>query len=398
MDQPGLLRSMEEGMAGTVAAVVADNVVTALGMNSSSNYAAAKEGRTALKRYDEQWGTGTPFVAAMVNRKEILAACGQEGITGAYTFFEKMVLLSITNALYQCRVDMTSARTLLILSTTKGNVDMLRENTEGLPAERELLGETAQAIADHFGMKNQPVVVSNACTSGACALIEASRMISTGSYDHVVVCGADILSPFIVSGFQSLQALSDEPCRPFDEDRTGINLGDAAATIIFHAESLSRLKYGTWYLAQGAIRNDAFHITNPSRTGEGSYKALSYVMKDTDPEELAFVNAHGTATLFNDEMESVALSRAGLDQIPVNSLKGIFGHTMGAAGVLETIISMQAANEGIILGTKGFSNLGVSRRIQVAATNSTTDKQAFVKMMSGFGGCNAAILFKRIEN
>jgi 3-oxoacyl-[acyl-carrier-protein] synthase-1 len=388
---------LEKEMAERIAAVEAHNIVTALGLNTSSNYAAAREGRTALQYYSGQWGTGTPFVASLVNREEVLTACRQEDITGPYTFFEKMAILSMKKALQECHVDMTSMKTLLILSTTKGNVDMLRENIEGLPTERELLGEAAQVIASYFGMKSQPIVVSNACISGACAQIEASRMIATGCYDHVVVCGVDVLSPFIVSGFQSLQALSDQPCRPFDEDRTGINLGDAAATIVFHAESMDQLKPGTWYIAQGAIRNDAFHITNPSRTGEGCYKALSYIMEDATAEELAFVNAHGTATLFNDEMESVALSRAGLDQVPVNSLKGIFGHTMGAAGVLETIISMQAANEGIVLGTKGYRNLGVSRSINVDANNGTTHKQAFVKMMSGFGGCNAAILFRKNE-
>ena len=386
---------MEKEMAKRVAAVTAHNVVTALGLTTSSNYAAVKEGHTGLKRYDRRWNIEKPFVAAIINREEVLAACEQNGISGQFSFFEKMAILSIFQAVRQSGVDLSSPRTLLILSTTKGNVDMLRENAEQLPDERVLPGETVRVIADYFHHPNLPVVVSNACISGLCAQIDAARLIALGCYDQVVVCGVDVLSPFIVSGFQSLQALSEEHCRPFDEDRTGINLGDAAATVVYQGIGSDELEPGTWYLDKGAIRNDAFHISSPSRMGEGSFRALQQVMQGVSAEELAFVNAHGTATLFNDEMESVALSRAGLDKLPVNSLKGCFGHTMGAAGFLESIICMQAVDDGIIPGTRGFSNLGVSREIDVVTENRHTDKQAFLKMMSGFGGCNAAILFRK---
>ena len=144
------------------------------------------------------------------------------------------------------------------------------------------------------------------------------------------------------------------------------------------------------------IRNDGFHISSPSNKGEGCYRALRSVLQRQDLDDIAFLNAHGTATLFNDEMESVAIDRAGLSELPVNSLKGYFGHTMGAAGVLETIISIRALDEGIILPTKGYENLGVSRKIMVTSQMMETGKRSFIKMMSGFGGCNAAMLFKRV--
>ena len=129
--------------------------------------------------------------------------------------------------------------------------------------------------------------------------------------------------------------------------------------------------------------------------GEGSFRALRQILDGVNPEDIAFVNAHGTATLFNDEMESVAIDRAGLGAVPVNSLKGYYGHTMGAAGILETIISMKSLDEGLVLATRGYENIGVSRAIQVTKQNLTTDKKAFVKMISGFGGCNAVMLFKK---
>ena len=272
------------------------------------------------------------------------------------------------------------------------HVDLLRESQEGIAEERVLLGEAAKTIAAYFGNPNQPMVVSNACISGVCAQIEAERLLKAGVYDAVIVCGGDILSPFIVSGFQSLMALTDTPCRPFDEDRTGINLGDAVATIIY--KGVTERREGVWTVAKGAIRNDGYHISSPSKVGEGSFRALRQILEGVDPEEIAVVNAHGTATLFNDEMESVAIDRAGLGGVPVNSLKGYYGHTMGAAGILETIITMRALDEGLVLATKGYENLGVSRPVQVTKQNLTTQKRTFVKMISGFGGCNAAMLLK----
>lgn len=383
---------MEETVAERLAVVVADHIVSPLGFSTSNNYAAVKAGRTGLQRYSGKWGLPEPFMAALIDRDEALAVCEQAGIHGHYTFFERLAILSVQQALQQCEVDVTSSRTLLILSTTKGNVDLLREPQEGIAEERVLLGEAAKTIAAYFGNPNQPLVVSNACISGVCAQIEAERLLKAGVYDAVIVCGGDILSPFIVSGFQSLMALTDTPCRPFDEDRTGINLGDAVATIIY--KGVTKQREGVWTVAKGAIRNDGYHISSPSKVGEGSFRALRQILEGVDAEEIAVVNAHGTATLFNDEMESVAIDRAGLGSVPVNSLKGYFGHTMGAAGILETIITMRALDEGLVLATKGYENLGVSRPVQVTKQNQTTQKRTFVKMISGFGGCNAAMLLK----
>ena len=245
-------------------------------------------------------------------------------------------------------------------------------------------------------------MVSNACISGLSAQLMALRLLEGGYCDTAIVCGADVLSRFIVSGFGSLKALSPVECRPFDIERCGLNLGEAAATIIYRSSSY--VGFGNededeamWVCAGGAVRNDAHHVSAPSPKGEGCYMAIRAAMGDLSADSLAFVNAHGTATLFNDEMESVALARAGLLGVPVNSLKGYYGHTMGAAGVLETILSMRAVDRGNILGTRGFHELGVSNPISVSATNSPTTKQSFLKLLSGFGGGNAAMVFERIE-
>ena len=372
---------------------VSDNIISPLGMSSTENYAAVKAGRSELKRRDGLWQLPEPFTASLMDHEAVNEIAAQRHIDDTYTFFEKMIILSAAKALEQTHIDPASEKVLFILSTTKGNVFLLDKREKGFPSERVLLGVAARQMSEYFHNPNTPIVVSNACISGVCAQIQAMRELENGHFDYVVTVGADVQSPFIVSGFQSFKALSVEPCKPFDANRTGLNLGDAAATIIYTKKD--NITDNDWVACRGAIRNDANHISGPSRTGEGSYRALRAVLGDLNPEKLAFINTHGTATPYNDEMESFAIERAGLAQIPVNGLKGYYGHTMGAAGILETILSMQAVDDNNILATKGFETIGVTHPLVLSNENKPTDKKAFIKLLSGFGGCNAALLMAK---
>ena len=361
---------------------IADNILSPLGATTAENYQAVKAGRSALARYDQRWLLPDKVLTASLFSKEQ----EQQFLISGLSRFESMVVSSVREALSQTTLDVSQPNVILIISTTKGDVELLEESPE---ADHLSPADSAQRIARELGFITEPIVVCNACISGLSALILASRLLEDGQYDYAVVCGADSQSRFIVSGFQSLKALSPEPCRPFDMERMGLNLGEAAATMI-----LSK-GVGDWTLGPGAIRNDATHISNPAKNGEGSYLALKTIIDDNDKESLAFINAHGTATIFNDQMESVAIERAGLMDIPVNAYKGYYGHTMGAAGVLETILSMAAMDDQTILATQGFEELGVSGHISLSASHQPTSKSAFVKMLSGFGGCNAALLISR---
>ena len=372
---------------------VANSIISPLGMSTAENYAAVKAGRSELKRYEGKWNLPEPFVASLVDRDKVEQAFAVLADNAKYTFFEKMIILSAKKAIEQTDIDPTSDKVLFILSTTKGNVFLLDKRETGFPPERVRLGMSARQITEFFHNPNTPIVVSNACISGVCAQIQALRELEAGNFDYVVTVGCDVQSAFIVSGFQSFKALSPEPCKPFDANRTGLNLGDAAATIIYMRKDTACSD--EWIACRGAIRNDANHISGPSRTGEGSYRALKVALGDVSPDKVAFINAHGTATLYNDEMESVAIERAGLSQVPVNGLKGYYGHTMGAAGILETILSMQAIDDHNILATRGYETLGVTHPLVLSNQNQATDKQAFIKLLSGFGGCNAALLMAK---
>ena len=353
---------------------IGESILSPLGATPAENFAAVCRGESALQRYEGVFGVREPFVASLMDRS-LWTAPGR-------TFFDSIVIAAARRAVEAAGIDPASPRTVFVLSTIKGNI-------EYIDTQDVTLACSARRLADAFGNPNPAVVVSNACISGLAALLQGRRMLLSGRFDHVVVVGAEVQSRFIVTGFQSLKALSEAPCKPFDAARDGLNLGEAAAAVV--------LGFGEsgWELVDGAVRNDANHISGPSRTGEGSYKALRYVLKHTSPEELAFVNVHGTSTLYNDEMEAIAIDRAGLLDVPVNALKGTFGHTMGAAGILESILSMHAVDTGLVLPTRGFSELGVSRSVRVSAQAGTTDKRAFVKLLSGFGGVNGALLFRK---
>lgn len=370
---------------------IADNIVSPLGTTSEANYLAVKSGKSELKRYEGKWNLPEPFVASLIDRPSLDDEFAAHNIDDRFTFFEKVVILSSCKALANAKIDASSEKVLFILSTTKGNVHLLDANETGFPKERVLLGQAARQLTDFFHNPNQPIVVSNACISGVCAQIEAIRNLQGDRFEYVVVVGADVQSPFIVSGFQSFKALSSDPCKPFDAQRTGLNLGDAAATIVYARRDA--VSASDWVACRGAIRNDANHISGPSRVGEGSFRALKAALGDFNPNEIAFINAHGTATPYNDEMESIAIERAGLSEVPVNALKGYFGHTMGAAGVLESILSMKAIDDHTVLATRGYNNIGVSHPLVLSNQNCPTEKRAFIKLLSGFGGCNAALLF-----
>lgn len=364
---------------------VADAIISPLGSSTEANYEAVKAGRSMLREY--QWDSlPEPFVASLMDWHGIDM---REGMSR----FEMMAIGVVEQLFPQLSIDLSSPRVLFIISTTKGNVELLEEDNDS-PSSSVYLGDTAMKIVRHFGNPNTPVVVSNACISGLCAQITAVRALESGCYDYAVVVGADIQSRFIISGFQSFKALSPAPCKPFDDERQGLNLGEAAAAIVF--QRVEQVMPGQWLCRKSAIRNDANHISGPSRTGEGSYRALRTVLTDVPVDDLAFVNVHGTSTLYNDEMESIAIDRAGLSDVPVNSLKGYYGHTMGAAGILEVILSMRAIEDHTVLATRGFDHLGVSRQIKVSNQHRTTTKNSFIKLLSGFGGCNAAMAFTRV--
>ena len=378
-------------------AKVSDYIISPLAMGTHANYECIKAGKGHLYRYVGKWDLPEPFVASIMDDQVLSFACIEERIPENYTRFERMAILAAIRALRSTGIKPDCSRVLFIIASTKGNVELMGRVEEFCEASFERLSLTGSAklISGWFHNPNEPLVVCNACISGISAQLEAVRALESGDYDYAVVIGVDVLSPFIVSGFQSLKALSDSPCQPFDEERFGLNLGEASACIVYACADTVKEYSDTWFLVDAVVRNDAYHTSSPSKTAEGAYRALKEVFERNTLSEPAFINVHGTATLFNDEMEATAINRMGLNSIPINGLKGSLGHTLGASGVIETLISMEAINDHTILATNGFRNLGVSCKINISNQHRQTDGNTFLKMMAGFGGCNAVAFFRK---
>ncbi len=363
-----------------MATVISNNITSPLGLTTEQTYKAVREGKSGLSHYPCENGEGgwndLPFsVEASLFNKEQWDKIMVDG----FSKFESLVLHSVKAAI--STLIFNKERAILILSSTKGDIELL-EKGEEMPS----LADAAKKVSLAIGIENDPIVVCNACISGVSAIILGQRLVDCGNYTHAIVCGADVQSRFIVSGFQSLKALSDEPCRPFDIERLGLNLGETAATIVLSREM--NFPNG-WKVDKGAICNDAYHISAPHPKGLGAGMALSKMKNADNP--ISVIGVHGTATMYNDQMESKAIEMADLQDVPLSALKGYFGHTMGAAGVLETIIMMRALEDNMILPSKGFETCGVSGKVKMSDMPMKAEGNTFVKMLSGFGGCNGAI-------
>ena len=377
---------------------LSDNIISPLGTTTADNYQAVKARRSAVHRYDSRWNVREPFAAALFSDEQ-----NRQLAVKGLTRFESLAFRSAQQAIRESGIDVSSSRALFILSTTKANIELL-----GGDADDGVLSpaDAAKRVAERLGFSTEPLVVCNACISGAAAIITALRLLDAALYDYAVICGADVQSEFTVSGFQSLKAVSPDECRPFDIERIGLNLGEAAATLVVASPRHLRISEiapphprtpapPSWAIVKGSIHNDAFHISSPSKDGQGALLALEDVLSGVDTDDLAVVNAHGTATMFNDQMESVAIERAGLNTVNVNALKGYFAHTLGAAGLLETIMTMASLDDGLIPATRGYGELGVSGKIHLSSEHRPTSKTSFIKMISGFGGGNAALYVKQ---
>lgn len=367
----------------------AHNIISPLGFTSEANFEKVLRGEGGIAMQTGADLSDTDFPASVINESELEVHLAEFPELKAYTKLEQLSILSLKQII--AGVDVTSPKTGFILSTTKGNIDLLKADNLNPNA---LLATTAQKIADYFGFASTPHVISNACISGLVAFIVAKRFIQSGIYDNVVILGVDVLSKFIVSGFQSFHSLSSATCKPFDANRDGLSLGEGAASVVIHGKQKTE---NTPYveLVNGAIANDANHISGPSRTGEGLFRAIKQTLRDGDKVDV--ISAHGTATPYNDDMESEAISRAGFSVVPVSGLKGYFGHTLGAAGIIESIISIMALERNVIIGTKGLKQQGVVAPIIVVKENENALTKGLLKLMSGFGGCNAAVYFKKHE-
>lgn len=374
-----------------------NNIISNLGFSSGAVVKNIAAGNSGLNSIEDKSLFPDAFVASMIASDEIEKEFSKLGNSKEFTKLEQLMILSLSKSIENANIPIDK-KVGLIISTTKGNIDVL-ENDNKFPKKRAYLSELANTIQEFFGFKNEPIVLSNACVSGVLAISVAKRLIQEEKFDNVFIVSGDILTEFILSGFNSFQALSTEKCKPYDKFRQGINLGEVAASALITSNPENLAEEAVKIIGDSTC-NDANHISGPSRTGEGLYRSIALAIKEAkiNASDIDYISAHGTATSFNDEMEAIAFNRLGLDNCPLNSLKGYFGHTLGASGLLETIVGMYSLKENTLYKSLGFEELGVSQSINVIEVNTSKKLDIFLKTASGFGGCNTAILLRKLTD
>lgn len=372
-----------------------NNIVSAYGLNSISAIDQIADEVSSLSLTDDTSILPQPFFSSRIQQESLETKYTQLNPQEKYSRLEQLFLVSLADTISKSNVGLTD-RVGLIISTTKGNIDVLEKNSP-FSEERAYLNVLGEKIKNFFGFRSEAIILSNACVSGVLAVAVAKRYISQGRFDHVFVVGGDLVTQFILSGFNAFQALSDEPCRPYCKTRSGINIGEVAASVLVTKDKTKLVDEAVMVLGEASC-NDANHISGPSRTGEGLFRSVERAMNQAklNPNAIDYISAHGTATLFNDEMEAIAFNRLGLQETPLNSLKGYFGHTLGASGLLETIIGMHSLNQNTLFASKGFQELGVSQPLNIIEKTAKKEIKTFLKTASGFGGCNTAAIFQKV--
>ncbi len=294
--------------------------------------------------------------------------------------------------------------TFLVMATTKAGIDNLERISRGLAADLDdvLLSSIPTVLSQRLGLRDPGINISAACASSTVALARGAALVASGIRDSVLVCCMDLVTEFVFSGFSSLGILSPFPCRPFDRGRNGLSLGEGAASLLLMNSDRVR-KEGRPSLggiAGWGAANDAAHVTAPARDGRGLIQAISQALRRADlkAEEISAICAHGTGTVHNDMMELTAIHRVFAGRkIPVFSIKGAIGHTMGAAGGIEVALGMKALSAQVAPPTVGFLHPEDGAEGLVSPDPADISGDYLLSTNSGFGGINAAIIVKTGE-
>lgn len=358
------------------------SIISPLGFSTKANFNALLRGRSAIEKVFINDTIGSVF-CGKINDDDFNSYFKTIDDRFEGTRIEKLLIAALSPIVEKNPVKDDS---VLILSTTKGNIQALANND----LNGAFIDQLVQNINRYFGFKTEPIVVSNACTSGVVAISLAKRFIEMEQFTNAYVVAVDELTPFVVSGFQSFQAMSSEPCKPYDADRTGVNLGEAAVAVFVSNENRTE---STQILGDANV-NDANHISGPSRTGEGLFLSIERALNEAKiaSKQIDYISAHGTGTLFNDEMEAVAFNRLNLQNVPTNSLKGYFGHTLGASGLLEIVITIETLKNNVLIPSFGYQQQGTTQKINIITQKEQKSLKTALKTASGFGGSNSAMI------
>lgn len=387
-------------------------IISAIGNNVAENYDALINGEKGITRVEniETIQRDEIMVGEIKQTNQQLIAQLQLPSENNYSRTALLAVIAAEQAVTDAKItEIKKYKTGLISATSVGGMDMTEKYyyeylTEKEPQkyiESHHAGDSTQKIAEQLGITESLVTtISTACSSAANAIMFGARLIKSGKLDRVIVGGADCLSKFTINGFKTLMILSDTYSTPFDENRKGLNLGEAAAFLVLESDAVVKAenKKVLAYVKGYGNANDAFHQTASSENGDGATLAMEKALKvaDLKPSEIDYINAHGTATGNNDLSEGRAILRVFGKNVPdFSSTKAYTGHTLAAAGAIEAVYSVLALQHNIIFPNLNFET--PMKEFSLLPQTELKEKQLKTVLSNslGFGGNCSTVIFSK---
>lgn len=393
-------------------AITGMGIISAIGNNTQENFHALTHAKHGISRVD---------LIDTIQREEIMVGevkftndqlIEQLGLPPSNNYSRTALLGAIAakEAVADAGiVDIKKYKTGIVSGTSVGGMDMTEKYyyeylTEKEPQkyiESHHAGDSTQKIAEQLGVEESLVTtISTACSSAANAILLGARLIKSGKLDRVIVGGADCLSKFTINGFKTLMILSDTFSTPFDENRKGLNLGEAAAYLVLESEAVVKAenKKVLGYVKGWGNANDAFHQTASSEDGDGATLAMEKALKvaGLKPSDIDYINVHGTATNNNDLSEGRALINVFGDKTPIfSSTKAFTGHTLAAAGGIEAVYSILALQHNLVFPNLNFET--PMKEFSLVPQTELKEKELGVVLSNslGFGGNSSTLIFSK---
>ncbi len=396
----------------TGVAITGMGIISAIGNNVAENYSSLLAGRAGISHISkiDTVHKGSIMVGEIeFTNGELEAILGLDA-NNNYSRTALLGAIAAKEAIADAKITNIKAyRTGLISSTSVGGMDMtekfyynyLESSDNRRYIEGHHAGDSTEKIAKQLGMDQSLVTtISTACSSAANAIMLGARLIKSGKLDRVIVGGADCLSKFTINGFNTLMILSDTYNTPFDENRKGLNLGEAAAYLVLESEFLVKKedKKVLGYVVGYGNANDAYHQTASSENGDGATLAMekALAVAGLEPKDIDYINAHGTATGNNDLSEGRAIIRVFGEEVPeFSSTKAYTGHTLAAAGAIEAVYAVLALQNNIIYPNLNFKT--PMKEFSLIPETSLKEKVLHTVLSNslGFGGNCSSLIFSK---
>lgn len=392
-------------------AITGLGIISALGADLESNLSALKSSKSGItdlefvstKHLDLfKFGEIKISNQELSNRLELLPNHNSTRIS-------LLGCLAAREAVYHSKIkDINDFKTALISANTVGGMDMTEKFFKDFSDNKEsqkyiqshFASDSTEKIADFLGITGLVTTTSTACSSAANAILLGARLIKAGKVDRAIVGGTDALTKFTINGFKTLMILSSDPCKPFDADRSGLNLGEGAAFLILESDKIiqNENKKVLAYLSGYGNANDAYHQTASSENGEGAYLAMNKALSTAGlkPVDIDYINAHGTATPNNDLSESIAIKRVFGENVPAfSSTKSYTGHTLAAAGALEAVFSVLAIQESLVFKNLNFEKVMPETGLVPSKSVQNSKLNHVLSNSFGFGGNCTSLIFSK---